>query len=328
MRILYFGTSPFAVPALAALLESRHVIIGVVTQPDRPTGRGLQLSLSPVKKAALALAPELPILQPEKARTREFREAAAALEADVFVVAAFGQILSQRLLNTPRYGGINIHGSLLPRWRGAAPMQYCLIEGDAETGVTTMQMDAGMDTGDILLQSRRIIEPADTIERLEEKLSADGAELILETLNLLERGECPRTPQDAAEVTYAPSLASDHGYLDLNRPAVELSHLIRGVTPRPGAFIGFGGKRIKVWTAEPALVAEPRPNAQPGEISNLETTGIIVQTGVNTALKLIEVQPESKAKMKAADWARGARASIGQKFTSLERIAVNGSSSG
>ncbi|HEY3333465.1 MAG TPA: methionyl-tRNA formyltransferase [Capsulimonadaceae bacterium] len=324
MRILYFGTSPFAVPALEALLSSRHEVIGIVTQPDRPTGRGLQLSLSPVKKAAMTLAPELPILQPEKARTRAFREACEATGADVYVVAAFGQILSQRLLDTPRYGGINVHGSLLPRWRGAAPMQYCLIAGDAETGVTTMQMDAGMDTGDMILQSRRVISATDTVETLERDLSANGAALILETLDLLESGAAQREKQDDALVTYAPSLSPDFGYLDLSQPAETLLNLTRGVTPRPGAFLGWAGKRIKVWSAEavPALESGESGTLDGrvcGQISKIDSTGIIVQTGGSSELKLVEIQPESKARMKASDWVRGSRASVGDRFETLAK---------
>ena len=327
MRIVYFGTSPFAVPSLEALLSSRHEVVGIVTQPDRPTGRGLQLSVSPVKKAALTLAPGLPILQPEKARTREFREAARALEADVFVVAAFGQILSQRLLDTPRFGGINVHGSLLPRWRGAAPMQYCLVEGDSETGVTTMQMDAGMDTGDILLQCRREILPEDTLSTLEEKLSVDGAVLALETLDRVEAGNCPRLTQDRAIATYAPSLPPDFGFLDLNRTSRELTNLIRGVSPRPGAFLGWAGKRLKVWKAEPIMSEEDLedavPSAKIGEIVKFETTGIIVQTGMDSFIRIVEVQPESKGRMTASDWARGSRASVSQTFDVLARGSAN-----
>lgn len=327
MRIVYFGTSAFAVPSLEALIASPHDVVGIVTQPDRPTGRGLQLSVSPVKKAALALAADLPILQPEKARARQFREAAAELGADVFVVAAFGQILSQRLLDTPRYGGINIHGSLLPRWRGAAPMQYCLIAGDSETGVSTMQMDAGMDTGDVILQSRRPLLPEDTVASLEEKLSVDGAGLILQTLSQIETGAARRTPQDPALVTYAPSLAPDFGFLDLTRPAQELANLTRGVTPRPGAFIGWRGKRIKVWKAE--AVPPDGPLSAPdfgenvGEIIKIHSVGIIVQAGSASWLRIAEVQPESKTRMSASDWARGSRAAVGLKFESLERKATS-----
>jgi len=318
MRVLYFGTSPFAVPALEALLASRHEVIGVVTQPDRPTGRGLQLSSSPVKKATLELAPGLPIIQPEKARVRAFREQVEAMAPDVLVVAAFGQILTQRLLDGPRYGGINIHGSLLPRWRGAAPLQYCLIAGDTETGVTTMQMDAGMDTGDMLLQSRRPIESDDTVESLERKLSVDGASLTLETLGRLERGDCPRTPQDSALVTYAPSLPPDIGYIDFNKPAHDIVNLVRGVSPKPGAFVAFGGRRVKIWQAAVDKPLSVPDGLSTGEVAIMDAMGIIVLAGSHTTVRISEVQPESKGRMRAADWARGARLSSGAR---LERPA-------
>jgi len=317
MRILYFGTSPFAVPALKALVNSHHEVIGVVTQPDRPTGRGLQLSASPVKKAAIEFAPHLPILQPEKARVRAFREQVEAMEPDVLVVAAFGQILTQRLLDGPKFGGVNIHGSLLPRWRGAAPLQYCLIAGDAETGVTTMQMDAGMDTGDILLQSRRVIGPDDTIETLERALSIDGAVLTLQTLDRLENGDCPRIPQEQGSVTYAPSIPADFGYIDLTRSAAEITHLIRGVSPKPGAFIGYGDRRIKIWKAEP--ISEGLTGLEPGEVAIIDRMGIIVQAGFQSGLRIVDVQPESKARMAASDWARGARLAVGVRLESLTR---------
>jgi len=316
MRILYFGTSAFAVPAFEAILKSRHELVGIVTQPDRPSGRGLSLTHSAVKKAALELAPGVPILQPEKARTKEFRLAATSLSADVFVVASFGQILSQRLLNTPKYGGINIHGSLLPRWRGAAPMQYCLVAGDAETGVTPMQMDAGMDTGDILLQVSTPIDSSDTIASLETRLSALGADLILHTLDLLERGDCPRTPQDPALALYCPALPADFGYFDLSKPASQLINLMRGVSPRPGAFVGWDGRRIKVWSASAVASTEDLPESTPGAIIKIDATGIIVQAGQQTAIHITELQPDSRAKMGALQWARGARAQVGSLFES------------
>lgn len=322
MRILYFGTSPFAVPAFEALLKSRHEIVGAVTQPDRPSGRGLNLSLSAVKKAALNLAPGIPVLQPERARTKAFRLEAEALGADAIVVASFGQILSQRLLDAPKYGGINIHGSLLPRWRGAAPIQYCLVAGDSETGVSTMQMDAGMDSGDILLQARAKIDAADTIESLEARLSVLGADLILETLERIEAGTCPRIPQNPGLVRYCPSLPPSFGYFDLSRPARELYHLGRGVTPRPGAFIGWRGKRIKIWKSEPLAPGNSTGNdeaREPGEITEITDKGIIVKAGAGSSLLLLEIQPDSRAKMQASEWARGARAAAGQKFESLPR---------
>jgi methionyl-tRNA formyltransferase len=311
MRILFFGTSPFAVPALQALLLSHHEVIGIATQPDRPHGRGLQLAQSPVKKAAEALAPAIPILQPERARAKEFVERVREMQPDALVVAAFGQILPQRLLDIPKYGGINVHGSLLPRWRGAAPIQYALMAGDLETGVTTMQMDAGLDTGDILLEGKVAITEDDNAQTLEEKLSTLGADLLLDTLARIERADCPRQPQDNAQATYAPSLPPEIGLIDWTKPATELSNLIRGVTPRPGAFAFYSGRRIKVWKAS---VGTDESDLTAGRVVKQTPTGIMVQAGSRTTLVLEEVQPESKTRMKAGDWARGAHIAPGAQL--------------
>lgn len=303
MRILFFGTSAFAVPTLAALIASaNHEVVGVVTQPDRPSGRGLQLQQSAVKRAAIELRPDLPIIQPERSRGKAFLAQVEELAPDALVVAAFGQILPQKLLDMPKFGGINVHGSLLPRWRGAAPMQYALIAGDAETGVTTMQMDAGLDTGDMLLKASLPILPEDTIETLESKLSALGAPLLIETLGRLADGTCPREPQDPDLATLAPSLPPDFGYIDWSKPAAQLANLIRGVTPRPGAWAFFGGKKIKVWTARP--FESVNPNAAPGEVLSSKNE-LFVQAGDNTALLIESVQPEGKPRMTAADWYGG-----------------------
>ncbi len=319
MRILFFGTSPFAVPSLNVLLGSPHQIIGVVTQPDRPHGRGMSESYSPVKKAVLANAPAMLLLQPEKARTKEFRLAVSELAPDILVVAAFGQILSQRLLDLPRYGGINVHGSLLPRWRGAAPMQYSMIAGDAETGVTIMQMSAGLDSGDILLQGAIPLGPNDDIDSVEERLSSLGADLLLQTLEQIEDGTVTATPQDESLVTYSPALPADFGFIDWTRPATEINNLIRGVTPRPGAFAFISGKRLKIWRSS---VDESTGDGEPGrvvEIRKIGELGILVQSGANTRLLLKEVQPESKGRMGALDFARGARFVVGSKFDSSVR---------
>ncbi len=318
MRIAFFGTSSFAVPPLVSLLTSEHVVAMVVTQPDRPQGRGLQSVASPVKQTALRMAPDISILQPEKARTREFRLEIKRLAPDVLVVAAFGQILSQRLLDSAPFGGINIHGSLLPRWRGAAPMQYALIAGDRQTGVTIIQMDAGMDTGDILLQQSIPVADSDTLGDFEHKLSHLGAALLLEALDRLEAGTCNRSPQDPSLVTYAPMLPTDFGFLDWTLPARQLSNLIRGVTPRPGAFAYFNSKRLKVWRASVTTGLAQEPGTVIG-VQNTDPEGIIVQTGANGALLLQEVQPESKSKMGASEWARGARVSPGARFDLIIR---------
>lgn len=306
MRLLFIGTSPFAVPSLRRLQDSsEHDVLAVVTQPDKPSGRGGKLSVSPVKAAALALG--LPLYQPEKVRAKEFVQTVRELAPEIIVVAAFGQIIPQRMLDIPPLGCINVHGSLLPRWRGAAPMQYSLMAGDAETGVTTMMMDAGLDTGDILLQAPLSLDTVEDLGELETKLAEVGADLLMETLSAIRRGDCPRVPQDASLVTLAPSLPPETGALDWSRPAAELHNLVRGVTPKPGAFVFVQGKRLKVWRTD---VVE----SSVGTVGTIETIGgggILIHTS-NGALRLREVQPESKGRMAADAWARGARLTVGQ----------------
>lgn len=308
MHLLFVGTSPFAVPILHRLIESPdHEILAVVTQPDRPAGRGSKMTASPVKEAALAAG--LTIHQPEKVRAKEFVQAVRALAPEAIVVAAFGQIIPQRILDIPRYGCINVHGSLLPRWRGAAPMQYALMAGDSETGVTTMRMDAGLDTGDILQQAAISLEDIENLGTLEPRLAALGANLLRQTLMDLAQGNCPRIPQDPAHVTLAPSLPPDAGRIDWTRPAREIHNLVRGVTPRPGAYAFWQGKRLKVLSTE--LLDECV--SEPGTVENIDSGGITVSTSKGKLL-LKDVQPESKARMAAAAWARGARVTPGQRF--------------
>lgn len=308
MRIIFMGTSPFAIPSLTRLTESpEHEILGVVTQPDRPHGRGGRMSASPVKVAAVALG--LPLMQPEKVRAKDFVERIREMAPDALVVAAFGQLIPQRLLDVPKYGGINVHGSLLPRWRGAAPMQYSLIAGDSETGVTTMQMDAGLDTGDILMKAALPLTDADNLGTIEHKLSEIGADLLMKTLDALVRGDCPRVPQDPSLVTLAPSLPPEIGELDWTKPAKDLHNLVRGITPKPGAYCFWQGKRLKVLRT---AVAE-EPSIEAGVVQTVDAQGITVGTG-EKALRIIDVQPESRSAMPASAWARGARITPGQQF--------------
>ena len=309
MRLLFMGTSPFAVPTLHRLAASPgHNILAVVTQPDRPSGRGGKLASSPVKEAASAAG--LSLLQPEKVRAKDFAQTVREMAPEIIVVAAFGQIIPQRVLDIPPLGCINIHGSLLPRWRGAAPMQYALMAGDAETGVTTMMMDAGLDTGDILLQAAMPLGDVEDLAVLESRLAEIGADLLMETLDALARGDCPRTPQDAAGVTLSPSLPPDIGLLDWSRPARGLHNLVRGVTPKPGAYTNWQGRRLKVWRTEVVESAEAI-GVVPGTIENVGARGITLHTSKG-ALRLLEVQPESKGRMAAGAWARGARITAGQ----------------
>ena len=310
MRILFIGTSPFAVPSLHKLVESpEHEVLAVVTQPDRPQGRGGKLSVSPVKAAALAL--NLPLFQPEKVRSKDFVQTVREMAPEIIVVAAFGQIIPQRMLDVPPRGCINVHGSLLPRWRGAAPMQYALMAGDAETGVTTMMMDAGLDTGDILQQASLDLSAVENLGDLEAKLAEVGAHLLMQTLQAIGAGNCPRVPQDAALVTLASSLPPETGELDWSRPAAELHNLVRGVTPKPGAYTFVQGKRLKVWRTE--VIEVIQEEAVPGTIESIGGGGITISTSKG-ALCLREVQPESKGRMAADAWARGARLVLGQKL--------------
>jgi methionyl-tRNA formyltransferase len=325
MRVVYFGTSQFAVPALHKLLESRHEVVGVVTQPDRPHGRRNSESCSPVKRALLDIAPDLKLLQPEKARTKEFRLAITGLRPDVMVVAAFGQILSQRLLDVPKFGGINIHGSLLPRWRGAAPMQYSMIAGDKETGVTIMQMSAGLDSGDILLQEAIPLTADDNVDTVEARLSVVGADLLMTALERIEDGALRPVVQDETLVTYAPPLPPDFGFINWKKPASEISNLVQGVTPKPGAFALIGGKRIKIWRCQPD---QNRGEGEPGtivELRNSADLGILIQSGDCSRLLVKEVQPESKGRMRSIDYARGARLTAGSKFDINDRTDETGS---
>ena len=308
MRVLFVGTSPFAVPSLQSLVAAPdHQVLAVVTQPDRPQGRGGRMSATPVKEAALTMG--LPILQPEKVRAKDFVQTVRDLAPEVIVVAAFGQIIPQRILDIPSFGCLNVHGSLLPRWRGAAPMQYALMAGDSETGVTTMRMDAGLDTGDILLQASLPLADVENLGVLEASLADLGAGLLMRTLAALGTGGCPRIPQDPAAVTLAPSLPPDVGHLDWTRPALDLHNLVRGVTPKPGAYTFWQGKRLKVLTT--ALGDEHA--GEPGTVNNVGAGGISVNTSKGTLL-LRDVQPESKGRMAADAWARGARVTSGQRF--------------
>jgi len=282
-------------------------VLAVVTQPDRPHGRGGKLSSSPVKVKAQSL--DLPIYQPEKVRAKEFIQTVRDLAPEVIVVAAFGQIIPQRILDIPPYGCLNVHGSLLPRWRGAAPMQYALMAGDSETGVTTMQMDAGLDTGDILQQAALPLDDIENLGILESRLAEIGADLLLQTLAALKRGDCPRFPQDPSLVTLAPSLPPEIGLLEWSRTAKDLHNLVRGVTPKPGAFTFWEGKRLKILRTE----WDNRDSGEAGMIESIDRHGITIYTSKG-ALRLLEVQPESKGKMAADAWARGARLTAGMRF--------------
>ena len=250
MRIVFMGTPDFAVGALRAIVEAGHQVVAVVTQPDKPKGRSKELQITPVKACALEYG--IPVFQPVKIRLPEAVEQLRTYEADVFVVAAFGQILSEEILSMPRYGCINIHASLLPKYRGAGPIQWAVIDGEKETGITIMQMDKGIDTGDILLQKTVPIDAHETGESLFAKLEKTGAELIVEALPKIERGELKPVRQQEEKASYAKMLDKSMGEINWQESAQKLDCLIRGLISWPGAYTHYRGKTLKIWMEEPA----------------------------------------------------------------------------
>lgn len=298
MRIVYFGTSDFAVPALQALAP--HVVL-VVSQPDRPTGRGMKLQSSPVKKVAQDLG--IPVETPEKARALEFVEHIAALEADVHIVAAYGQILSMKLLETAKNGGINLHGSILPQYRGAAPIQRCILDGATETGVTLMQMDKGMDTGDMIDIARTLIEPDETYGQLQTRLSYIARDLAADWIERLAAGNYPRTPQDNDLATYANKIDRSETELNIHRSGREEYNRFRAFTPAPSVFLQTSHGRLKI---KEARLSEQ--TAEPGTVISINPLTVAFQT---QSVELCAVQPEGKPSMPGSDWANGQRLSIG-----------------
>ena len=305
---MFFGTSEFAVPTIDAIAASgRHHILTVVTQPDKPQGRGLHFAVSPVKRAAERLG--LTIHQPRRVRSEAFLDLAREMKPDALVLAAFGQLIPQALLDLPPFGPINVHGSLLPAYRGAAPIQRAIMNGETETGITTMWMDATLDTGDILLQRSLPIEDEDTSGTLIPKMADLGAELLMETLDLLEDGKCSRIPQDHALATFAPAIAPEDSGISWTNSAQAIRNRIRALSPRPGAFTAFKGRKLKLWDA----MANEHALGRPGEVTAVSKEGISVAAG-NGTLMLREVQAENAKRMSAADWARGARVAVGERF--------------
>jgi methionyl-tRNA formyltransferase len=297
-RIIFMGSPDFAVPALRAL-ASLYPVVGVVTQPDRPAGRGGTLRPPAVKEAALLLG--LPVIQPEKLRQPEAMQQLTAWAPDLIVVAAFGQILRLELLDLPRFGCINIHGSLLPRWRGAAPIQAAILEGDRETGVTIMKMDPGVDTGPFLSRRYIPIHPDDTAGTLFEKLAPLGAELLLETLPRYLSGELQPQPQPAEGVTYAPMLKKEDGLLDFSQPAVALERRVRAMNPWPGAYFDWNGTLIKVHRAH---LSKEKSSTVGERIIFKSWPAVGTSEGI---LILEEIQPAGKKSMSGKTFLTGAR---------------------
>ncbi|MCI6498427.1 MAG: methionyl-tRNA formyltransferase [Lachnospiraceae bacterium] len=298
MRVVFMGTPDFAVPVLEALTESKHEVVAVVTQPDKRKGRGKEMQYTPVKTAALNHGIE--VYQPAKVKDEEFQNVLRDINADVIVVVAFGQILPPSIIHMPKYGCINVHASLLPKYRGAAPIQWAVIDGEKETGITTMQMDEGLDTGDMMLKEVVPVDEKETGGSLHDKLAACGGKIILETLQKVEDGTVTYTKQDDSKSNYAKMLDKNLGKIDFTKKAVEIERLIRGLNPWPSAYTMLNGKTLKIWDAD-VLEGE---NETPGKIVNITKDQIWISTGEGI-LAVNELQLEGKKRMNTEDFLRG-----------------------
>ena len=309
MRILFMGTPDFAVPCLEALLRDGHDLAGVVTQPDKPVGRKKILTPPPVKTCALAHG--LTVYQPETLKNESFLEILRELNPELIVVVAYGKILPGYILDFPKYGCINVHGSILPRWRGAAPIQWSVIAGDREAGVTTMQMDRGLDTGDMLLVRKTLIGDRETAGELFDRLSGMGAELLLETIAQLNAGTLSPVPQDDAQSCYASMLDKQMAMINWSRSAREIDCLVRGLNPWPVALTKLDGAPVKIYSAEPV-----DGHGKPGEVLSADTkNGLIVACG-DGAIRICELQMVGGKRMDARDYLRGHAIPVASLFAS------------
>lgn len=306
MRIVFMGTPEFAVPSFRALIGKGYNVVGAFTQPDRPAGRGHRLAACPVKLEAEKA--DVPVFQFDKIKSDEGVAQLAALAPDLCVTAAFGQILSQKVLDIPRLGTVNVHASLLPAYRGAAPVNWCLIEGENVTGVTTMMTDRGIDTGDILLQRETRIDPEENAGQLLNRLSEIGAELLIETLEKIEAGSCPRTPQDAGRASYFPMLQKEMGLIDFSKSPERVVNLIRGLNPWPGAYALTPEGMLKIHKARAAALSR---EAAPGEIIEASAKkGLVVACG-GGAVEVLEMQAPNAKPMTAKAYLAGKTLPVG-----------------
>ncbi|MCZ7565934.1 MAG: methionyl-tRNA formyltransferase [Burkholderiales bacterium] len=311
MRVLFAGTPEFAVTALRAVRAAGHHIMLVLTQPDRPAGRGLSQTVSPVKRAAQELG--LSVFQPATLRDAAVLARLRAVAPEVMVVAAYGLILPQAVLEIPRLGAINIHASLLPRWRGAAPIQRALLAGDARTGISILQMDAGLDTGPVLLAAETPIGADDTAGTLHDRLAALGARLVVEALELLAAGTAKPEPQRAAGATYAAKLDKAETRIDWRRPAVEIARQVRAFDPVPGAIARLRGTELKIWRARPARTGNDATGVSPGTVVAVGDDGLVVACG-HGALVLAELQRAGGKRLSVAELRRGFAVAAGDRF--------------
>lgn len=308
MRLIFMGTGGFALPSLRALLDSSHQVLALITQPDKPAGRGHELRMPKTK--ALARERGIPVHQPPKVRAEAAVEIVRGIAPEIIVVVAYGQIIPASILHIPPRGMVNVHGSLLPPYRGAAPIQWAIARGETETGVTTMLMDKGLDTGPILLQSKIAISVEDTGGTLEEKLAPLGAELLLETLSHWERGDLAPTPQDDSKATLAPRIKKDDALVDWSRTATEIHCRVRAFDPWPVAFVSLDGSALRIWRTR--VRPQAGTETETGRILSIEGEGLAVACGGQTVLLVQEVQPAGKARMSAAAFARGKRLAPGE----------------
>ncbi|MEW6202248.1 MAG: methionyl-tRNA formyltransferase [bacterium] len=308
MKLIFMGTPEFASTSLLALIENRFDLLAVVTQPDRPKGRGKILTTSPVKK--IATSHNLPVLQPEK--IRHIKDELADLAPDCIVVVAYGQILTEEILRLPPLGCVNLHASLLPAYRGASPIQWAIIKGETITGVTTISMDKGMDTGNILLQKKIPIAAEDTARSLHDKLAAEGASLLIETLHALRDGSITPAPQDHSKASYAPMLKKSDGLINWAHSAADIVNLIRGCDPWPSTFTYHGAEMIKIWKA--VVSDEKKTDAPPGTVVKINAHALYISTG-EEIVAILELQREGKKRQDVDSFLRGYSIKTGDKFS-------------
>lgn len=320
MRIVFMGTPEFACPSLSLLIKSRHDIVGVVTQPDRRKGRGMKISFSPIKE--LALRNNLNIYQPSNINAPEFIGLLREISPDLIAIVAFGQILSEKILRLPKYGCINLHPSLLPKYRGAAPIPWAILNGEEKTGVTTFYLSEEVDGGDIILQREERIRKDDTTTTLSQRLAEMGAELLIETIDKIEKKEAPRIPQDREKATYAPRLKKEDGLIDWKESASQIERLTRAMNPWPGAYTFVKLKikneklKVKIWKTEEItyhISHIANRKFQPGEVVDITKEGMVIACGEGFLL-VKEVQPPGKRRMSASSFAAGYRVKIGSIF--------------
>jgi methionyl-tRNA formyltransferase len=299
MKTVFLGTPQFAVPCLEALVSAGHEVAAVITQPDRPKGRGQELACSPVKECALRLS--LPVFQPLKVRLPEVVEQLRGIRPEVMVVVGYGQIIPQSIIDIPPFGIVNVHASLLPKYRGAAPIQWAIANGETVTGVTTMQIDAGLDTGAMLLKTETLIGPSENALEVGARLAGLGAALLIETLARLEAGVLAAQPQDDADATWAPILEREHGLVDWSQSGAVIANRARGFLPWPGAWTWFRGKRLNLWQVRIAGVESP---AIPGRLFS-SGRRLFAACGAGEAIEILELQQEGRKRLPAAAFLNG-----------------------